>query len=350
MTKYITLLLPLFVAAPFSEAAIPLSDSLSVSGFGSTSVTRTDNAAPLFVHREIVDDTCFDCDTTFGLQADWQLSDAFRASLQVVKRPQDHWSDPEMEWGYLSYQLGGLNLKGGRLRIPLFLMSEYYYVGQTYPWARPPQEVYDSILGFTYFDGISALWLKELNDEAIVTLSPYYGFERNNTTRLGDETLTFDTNHMAGLSAELSGFNYRIHFGYMNTQYTLTPDPNPYQETLNIYTLGAEYSWEGWQLIAEAQTDKLQSNWYLSGAYTIDKFTPYLVYGESHHRRKSQSLTAGVRYDLTYTISLNAEWQGVYMARSDYDALNPGQFTVPSKRLGEDKDAQLFTLMLSFIF
>ncbi|MGF1683225.1 porin [Photobacterium minamisatsumaniensis] len=348
MKKRLLFSLPLLVSPITSLAAINVTDNLSVSGFGSTSITKSDNSVPLFVNREITDDTCYDCDTTFGLQADLHVTDELHASVQVVKRPQDDWSDPELEWAYVSYEYNDLTFNGGRLRIPLFLISEYYYVGQAYPWARPPQEVYDSILGFTYFDGLSASWRYELNDEAVLTLSPYYGFERDNKVDLGSTTLTFDTKHMAGLAAEVSGFNYRVHFGYMNTKYSIVPSPK--EETLNLYTLGGEYSLDNWQFMAEVQADKVQTNWYVSGAYHLDKFTPYLVYGESHQRRKTNSLTAGVRYDLTYSISVNAEWQGIYMRQGDYDDFDTGQFIFPSKVTGEDKDANVFTLMLNFVF
>ncbi|MGF1726204.1 hypothetical protein [Photobacterium nomapromontoriensis] len=350
MTKFTFLPLSLLVISNSVFSAINVTDNFSLRGFGSTSITQSNNAVPIFVHREITDDTCYDCDTTFGIQADLQITDNINASVQVVKRPQDTWSDPELEWAYINGEYKDISLKGGRLRIPLFLMSEYYYVGQAYPWARPPQEVYDSILGFTYFDGISAAWHTELNDENIFTLSPYYGFSHDYKAKLGNEKLLFDTDHFAGLSAELSGFNYRVHFGYLHSQYTMLPASSPIKETLNIYTLGAEYSLNNWQFITEAQIDKLQSSWYFSSAYNFGEFTPYAVYGESHHRRKTQSVTAGLRYDITHTISLNAEWQGIYMQRSDYDQFNTGQFITSPKLTDESKDAQIYTLMINFVF
>lgn len=350
MTKFTLLPLSLLVISNSVFAAINVTDNFSLRGFGSTSITQSNNTVPLFVHREISDDTCYDCDTTFGIQGDLQITDTINASVQVVKRPQDTWSDPELEWAYINGEYNDISLKGGRLRIPLFLMSEYYYVGQAYPWARPPQDVYDSILGFTHFDGLSATWHVELNDENIVTASPFYGFKQDYKTEFGDEKLFFDTDYIAGLSAELSGFNYRVHFGYLNVRFIMLPNTTPNKETLSIYTLGAEYSLNSWQFVAETQIDELQGSWYLSTAYNFDQFTPYVVYGESHHRRKATSVTAGVRYELTHTISLNAEWQGINMNQSDYDSYNGGQFVVPPKLTGESKDAQLYTLMLNFIF
>lgn len=344
------LLLPILGLSFLSNAAIKVTDNFSISGFGSTSLTTSNNSTPLFVHREISDDTCYDCDTIFGLQADLTIIDEVNASLQVVKRPQDEWSDPEVEWAYLAYQYEDFSFKGGRLRVPLFLISEYYYVGQAYTWARPPQEVYDSLLGFTFYDGLSVAWQTDISDEAAVTVSPYFAFEQSYKTKLGDEQVEFDADRIAGISVDLNGFNYHVHFGFAHVKFTLLPSAAPSAEILNVYTLGGEYSLEQWQFMAEMQTDSIQSNWYVSGAYHLDKFTPYLVYGESHHRRKTNSVTAGLRYDITYSISLNAEWQGVYMASDDYDKYQTGQFVIPPKLTGEDKDAQVYTLMLNFVF
>ncbi|WEM44266.1 hypothetical protein PTW35_23555 (plasmid) [Photobacterium sp. DA100] len=350
MTQKSLLALAVLVSPLTSVAAIQITDNFSISGFGSTSITKSDNSTPLFVHREITDETCYDCDTTFGLQADLSIIEDVNASVQVVKRPQDHWSDVELEWAYLNYEVNQFSFRGGRLRIPLFLISEYYYIGQAYPWARPPQEVYDSILGFTSYEGISASWLWDVNDEAVVRITPYYGFGNDNKVKFSGARFNFKTDYLAGLSAELSGFNYRVHFGYLNSKYLMSPSSSSEKETLNIYTLGGEYSMDDWLFMSEVQTDDLQTNWYVSAAYSVDKFTPYLVYGESHHRRKSNSVTAGIRYDLTHKISLNAEWQGIYMDREDYNAGNEGQFVTAPIHYNEDKDVQVYTVMINFIF
>ena len=331
-----------------SLGAIKISDSLSVSGFGSTSITKSDNKTPIFVHREITEDTCYDCDTTFGLQADWNINQDFNTSVQLVKRPQDEWSSPEIEWAYIAYQYEDFSFKGGRLRLPMFLASEYYYVSQAYTWARPPQEVYDSILGFTFYDGVSVLWENHLSDETLLSVSPFVAYPEEFTVELAQSKMIFDTSRIFGLSTEISGFNYRLHAGYMHTKFKLFPSTE--DTIINIYTLGAEYFYDEWQFMAEAEADNTQANWYISGAYNIDKLTPYITYGESHHRRQSHSITAGLRYDITYTVSVNAEWQNITMKAEDYAKGQTGQFITSPLLLQEEKDAQIITLMLNFIF
>ena len=68
------LALPLFfLFASNAFATIEVTDDLLFSAFGSTSITSSDNETPLYLNREITDDTCFDCDTTLGLQLDYQF-------------------------------------------------------------------------------------------------------------------------------------------------------------------------------------------------------------------------------------------------------------------------------------
>ncbi|MDR8526133.1 porin [Shewanella fidelis] len=325
-------------------ASIELTDNIQLSGFGSTAISKTDNRTPLFISREIIDETCYDCDTVFGLQLDIDVVEGLTASGQVVKRTQDKWSDPELEWAYLAYEYNDFEIKAGRLRLPLFLASEYYYVGQAYPWARPPQEVYDSILGFTSYDGLSMAWHYELSDGLQLTVSPYYGFERLNEVELGAVKLEFDTEYMAGLYIDLVGFNYRIHSGFMQAKYQQRPSPNT--EKLDIYTLGAEYSYGAWQWMAEVEVDRIQANWYASMIYAFDDFSPYITYGESHQSRKSKGVTTGVRYDATSRISLNLEYQMIFSVEEG----NRGQFVTSPLAYAESSDVDLVTFSINFVF
>ncbi|MDX2322091.1 MAG: hypothetical protein QNK26_16015 [Moritella sp.] len=327
-----------------TNAKIYLTDDISLSGFGSTSITQSNNSTPLYINREISDNTCYDCDTTFGLQGDIQFTDQFNASVQVVKRPQDNWSSPELEWAYLGYNVSDFDLKIGRLRLPLFLSSEYYYVGQAYTSARPPQEVYSSILGITSYDGISGTWDIEINDENYLAITPYFGIESESDVNIGSARYHFTIEKSTGLSTELSGFDYRIIFNYTHSKFALDLNEKPYlNNSINIFTLGAEYSLERWILTSEVLIDEMHFNWYSSLAYNIDKFTPYVTYAESHHNQKNNSLLLGVRFDLTTTVSLNAEWK-----YTDANGGDSGELITDP--IDGDTDAQLYTVMLNFIF
>ncbi|MGR2701304.1 porin [Vibrio campbellii] len=351
------------VALP-SLAAIEITDNLSLSGFGSTSWATTDNKTPVLVNRFIDDENCYDCDTTFGVQLDFYY-DAFKASAQMVKRPQDHWIDPQLEWAYLAYSYGNIEFRAGRLRMPVFLASEYYYVGHAFTPARPPNEVYDSILGITAFNGISFLWNYDINDSMTLTTTPFIGFHDESTVDFNANTeLTFKTNDMYGVNFILSGDYYRWNLTYLDSNYdqetklrnltTTIPGvgaaPIPDQtikakgQDIQLISLGAEYEFDALTLTLEGQTNDIASAWYAQGSYNLNKFTPYAIYGQQfdeHEHKVGDSYLLGVRYDLHYNVSLNAEWQHFKAYR---DA--SGAFVSPPS----NDSADMYTIMANFVF
>lgn len=348
--------------------AIEITDNFSISGFGSTSWTKSDNQELLMVHRNITDESCYDCDTTLGIQLDY-FRNAFKASVQVVKRPQDHWDEPEFEWAYVGYEWQELEFKAGRLRLPLFLASEYYYVGQAYSSARPASEVYDSVLGITAYNGLSASWHYEVSDSLIALVTPFVGLKDTNDIQYNQQTeFKFESSRLLGLDLNLFGDGYRWHFAYISAYYdqTLTlydvvqslPSggsvtiPKLVTETtdqnIELWSLGLEYEFGQSTLRAEGQINDLSSSFYATGEHHFGRITPYITYGieldQSEHK-ESDSYLIGARYDLLDNLSLNAEWQYFEVSKSN------GPFvTAPIGTTPDDTDAHLYTLMINFVF
>ncbi len=348
-------------------ATIELNDNLSLSGFGSTSWTKSDNATPLLVNRLIDDNSCYDCDTLFGVQLDF-FYDAFKASAQVLKRPQDDWSEPQLEWAYLAYNYDDFEFRGGRLRMPLFLASEYYYVGHAFTSARPPSEVYNSILGITAYNGLSLLWNYNINDDMTLTTSPFVGFRDESKVDFDANTdFTFTINEVHGVNLTLNGDSYRWNATYLyinfDQQTRLTnltvniPGSGPVfianqtskikDQTIRLYSLGAEYEFDALTLALEGQTNNVNniaSSWYVSASYNLDKLTPYVTYGQRYNisdNKAGRSYLAGLRYDLHYNVSLNAEWQHY----KTYPNATGAFISSPA-----DRSANLYTVMLNFVF
>ncbi|MDN2483083.1 sulfate ABC transporter permease [Vibrio agarivorans] len=341
-----------------SFAAIELTDNLSLSGFGSTSWATSDNEVPVLINRNIDDSNCFDCDTTFGLQFDFYY-DSFKASAQLVKRPQDEWSSPELEWAYLGYEWEDFEFRAGRLRLPLFLASEYYYVGHAYTYARPPTEIYNSVLGITAFNGLSLNWNYDINDEMTLSLTPFVGFNDENKVQF-DPTfrLEFETNGLYGFNSQLSGENYRINLALLQSNYDVTAvQITPYgtfsapDEDIDVtfYSLGGEYFWNKARFSLEMQKNEKRGSWYAGADYNLDKFTPYVIYGQTYNDKDKagNSYTIGVRYDLMYNISINAEWQ--YLS-SFNGSTGPFVKPLPPGVDFDQSSANLYTIMVNFVF
>lgn len=357
-------LLALFISTiSFSSfAEIELTDQLSLSGFGSSSLTKSNNQTPVIINRSITDEVCWDCDTTFGLQLDY-FNDSFKVSAQLVKRPQDKWSEPELEWAYAGYSLGEVEFRIGRLRIPLFLASEYYYVSHAYNYARPPEELYNSILGLTAYNGASVVWNLELFDAYQLTITPFIGLEDSNLVD-ASETLDvdLDIDSMSGINFVFSGENYRWNLSYFTADFSQTfqltnarPDI-PYFEldfpddTIELYSIGLEYELDSLLLTAERQLGNLRSTWYASAAYKLNKFVPYIQYGENRAKitsvstyddKSGSSFVMGLRYDLLYNVSVNLEWQKF----KSFGEQRGSFVETPNK-----PEADVYTLMFNFVF
>lgn len=348
--------------------AIEVTDNVSVSGFGSTSWAKSDNPDSLIVHRNITDESCYDCDSILGLQLDY-FHNAFKASVQVVKRPQDHWNEPELEWAYMGYGWQEFEFKAGRLRLPLFLASEYYYVGQAYTSARPATEVYDSVLGITAYNGLSISWNHEISDALTTLVTPFVGFKDTNKIQYNQQTdFEFETQWLWGLDLNLFGDGFRWHFAYISAYYdqTLTlynviqslplggsmtiPTvvDRSYNQNIELWSLGAEYEFGQSMLTIEGQINDLSSSFYVSGEHHFSQITPYLTYGmefDQNEHKESNSYLVGVRYDLLDNLSLNVEWQYFQVYRSN------GPFmTIPLGSDPVDNDVHLYTVMVNFVF
>ncbi|GLS92381.1 hypothetical protein GCM10007916_34520 [Psychromonas marina] len=348
-----------FLISSNALATIELTDDLLFSAFGSTSITTTDNETPIYINREINDETCFDCDTTLGLQLDYQFLNNFTTSIQVVKRPQDNWSEPALEWLHLGYSFSQFDIKIGRLRTPTFLDSEYYYVGHAYTTARPSNEVYDSQLGVTSYDGLTLKWQGELTDDIALSVEPYASFFGEGKATKGPQKYIFDIHSMLGVKVELSSYDYRFYMNALRTEYDLELQLAVPRYTLhlkdqaiNTYSFGGEYLWDQLTMRAEAYyAQDSHFDWYAQLSYRFNKLSPYANYGQMHsvgsgRENSSRAITAGLRYDFTPNISMNLEYQKAFT--ENYFPSTSGQFT-ETFAPGSDTDANIYTLMLNFI-
>ena len=354
MKKIITSVLCASISSP-AFAIIELTDNLSLSGFGSTSWAKSDNDNPLIINRGFTDESCYDCDTTFGVQLDY-FYNSFKASVQVVKAPQYDWSDPQLEWAYLGYEFNDFDVSVGRLRLPLFLASEYYYVGQAYMTARPPTEVYNAVLGITAFNGVKVSWTHDVSDEATLLLSPFFGVKDKNEVDFNSTTeLEFETNRMFGANVQLSGENYRWNLSFLDSNFDQTVKiknvgslPKQDNQHIQLWSLGTEYEFGQAILASEGQISDFSSSMYASLGYRLNLFTPYIVYGaefDSNEHLAGNSYLIGVDYDVLPNVSINGEVQYFEARKTN------GAFVEDFTPTGfDDKDALLYSIMLSFVF
>lgn len=111
----------------------------------------------------------FDQESLVGLQFNKRFSPNWSATAQFVSRPTDSNSNapsyiPTLDWAYATYRPTDSNFEfqAGRKRIPLYYYSDFLYINYSYPWARPPADVYGWPI-YSY-DGANVSYTKDIGD------------------------------------------------------------------------------------------------------------------------------------------------------------------------------------------
>ncbi|ROS04978.1 hypothetical protein EDC56_0496 [Sinobacterium caligoides] len=305
--------------APSSVAIEFADEQLRLSGFATFSLSTSDNKTPYYPNRAIDDERCYDCDATVGLQLDFQAHKNIQLSAQVVKRPEDDYSHPAIEWLYADWQATDLfSLRLGRLRTPTYMTSEYYYVGNAYPWVRPTSEVYSRQLGVTSYDGIELRYLWQPNDQINISFRPFFSPHNSTDIDLIKQRWNVRYDDLIGGVIELEAENLTLRYHHSETtvgidvEFTASNTFVQYPDfSYKNDTVGAIYTLDNIDFWAEYQRDRDYDSFYIATVWHLNDFSPYINYAEGRdtalHQKASRSLTLGLRYELPYKISLNLE-------------------------------------------
>jgi hypothetical protein len=332
-----------------SNAQINLDEDISVSGFGTVSAAASDTDIPVFSYRDISNSLCLDCDTTFGLQADWLINEHLRTSAQVVKRPQDEFSDPVVEWAFVDYSMGSTSIKVGRLRLPMFNLSEFLYVSSAYSSLRAPHDVYDGALGITHYDGATIEWDKLLNDHIQLRLAPFVMAPMVNSYPWYGYKFDLESKTSYGMTADLYSDDNTLHFTYLSSNAKRTENFLPAREyDLNLFAIGATYVLGNYNWSAETMLEQeIYATWYVSVSRRLGSFEPYLQYGQRRKLYDNETYLVGLRYDLNPRVKFNLEWEHIEATPGPF----VGHFTQAQDPGGPiETQVNVYSVGMSFTF
>jgi hypothetical protein len=186
--------------------------------------------------------------------------------------------------------------------LPTFLLSDTRKVAYTYPFVRPPLEVY-RLFPVSTSDGVDASYQKRIGDITNI-VQAHYG---QNDNPLPNDLGPIKSKHMWGLAYTGEYHATTLHLAYESIQMTLDglkpifdgfrqfgPEgialANKYEihnKAVSVITMGARYDPGPWFMMGEVAHGVTHSvfgtgtGWYLSGGYRLGTFTPYLTYGEA---------------------------------------------------------------------
>lgn len=243
-------------------------------------------------------------DSVLGIQLNYALNEKFDLVGQLVSTARDNFKT-EAEWAYLAYRLNdNVRLRAGRFAAPWYMYTENVRVGQAYPWARLPVELYNG-LPIGTLNGFDLLYRHSLGDwnfDAQVTLggsrNDYLVVKNNRGVNFNLGTGGF--NFHAGYSEADLGINIAKNpngngteqLAYLMNQYGV--DLNQKGEPATFADIGMTYDDGAWMAAAELgqlRLDGFANNFdagYVSVGHYFGKWLPYALASKINLVNKDQ--------------------------------------------------------------
>lgn len=319
-------------------------ENINFNGFMTVGATKSDSSVDS-QNGNITDDVGFDQDTRIGIQVSADINDRMSVTAQLLgsNREEDNF-DTFFDWGYINYSLSeDTNIRGGKIKFPTFLISDYIEVGYAYPWIRPPSEVYDSN-PITAITGVDVLYRAGLGP-ADLLIQPYFGTANDQDALVPQEVLPalgkapgsveyedFDAKNMAGINLALSNDYGTIRAGYLQTEVSASSFGVD-DEDVTFWSVGATMDWNNVIAYSEYFDRDIdgdanlffpnQNGWYATLGYRIDRFLPHITYAQLRGDNadgsnpnegvglEQDSITAGLRYELGTGADLKVEYERV---------------------------------------
>ncbi|MEH6343591.1 MAG: porin [Bermanella sp.] len=287
------------------ETIETLASKFHINGFATVGFTRSNVAS---TSREgINEDVKFDRDSRAGIRFTADIDDNSKFVTQLVGRGVDHW-DAELDWAYLDYQLSeNVRLRGGRLVLPFFMISETIDVRYSQPWVRPIDEVYGNV-PFTGYEGVDGLYSMELGEINL-------GFQAWLGTSNGESSgLQFENENMYGLVVTLDHDDLSVRIGHHFQDITIVGFSDFTDVKSEFSVLGVQYDGSRWLLLGEATRFKQDRmfdyvSYYTTLGYRTGRWTPHVTFADFDRDDGAvqQAVTLGLRYDVSANIALKTE-------------------------------------------
>ena len=320
-----------------------------------------------------------------AVQRRYGITDTLSVTGQLGTKPvQDSW---EVGPGnlYLAWEASdNLTLRGGRLGTPIYMYSETLNVGFSYPWLRLPEEVY-SLVQVASHDGGDVLYNRS-TDIGTLSFQVAGGQAIKRDHYALDDMQELDYRDVFATNVALSTDNFgTFRIGYAEADLQITVDETitnvfgaPQDVVFNALdaqkgkfsSLGHQYDNGTWLSAAEAvkltveRDDDAETNaFYIMGGRRFGDYLAHVTYGQLDESSGRQvSMTYGLNYSITPTVTLKSEYKRVDTSQSDesigvfkanaqqsYDNAAYQQTGVFGAPLGTH-DADIFSVGVDFIF
>jgi hypothetical protein len=275
------------ISASSAFAATPIGDYLNFSGFGTLGAvaTSTDEAEFKQANQSAGANKGGSAivDSDFAMQLTATATPWLSGTVQMlsIARGMPHLTN-EFEWAYVKVKpMDGLTLRGGRMALPMFAVSDSRNVGYANNWLRAPGEVYALAL-FSGLRGGDVTYTAPIGSTTL-TASAMAG--KTGGDRSPERSQTLEGNQLRGLNLtwETEWATFRL--GQIRTKVPLPGFVDSYKFT------GAGVMVDRGNIVAQAEYVTRRSaklpgvvnsdGWYVLGGYRFGQLLPYASYASS---------------------------------------------------------------------
>jgi Gram-negative porin len=305
----------------------------------------------------------FTNDSRIGIQLSAKVNREVSVTGQLLARGSDENFNMKADWAYVTYRAADqLSIRGGKLKLTTFLVSDYIEVGYAYPWIRPPQEVYYAN-PISTLTGIDALVRFNFGDYSLL-FQPYYGNSRGEQALVPQEVVTmiptlvcttpgvpascawqnssagtvaytdFTADSLTGVNLSFGSDVFTVRAGYLQTLVS-APAFNVSEEKATFSSVGATLDWKGLVFYTEYFQREVegaanlafpnQKGAYATVGYRFGKYLPHITFAKLDDNNNppggipagqgvpllQTSATLGLRYELGTGAALKVEAQQV---------------------------------------
>ncbi len=303
------------------------SGDLTIGGFGTLGIARTNTDAAQFVRYNQAEGVTtragIGTDTNLGLQATYKFTPEISGTAQILTRKNTSPTfTTELTWAFLKAKINDdFSVRGGRVVIPGFMISDYQNVGYANTMIRPPIELYGQA-PLESADGVDLSYQHSFGDttvsaQALVGVSSGKLF-----VAAGGGSVAHYRAPMAAFSVSVENGPFTARFAHLQTKIgsdDLAPMEN-LVKTLNgvgFSQLGKDMTLNGGKKIAftafgatmDYNNVLLQAEygmrrakepvyiadntaWYLLAGYRIGKVLPYYTRADVRQSGRSVTLPA----------------------------------------------------------
>lgn len=325
MTPTLALVPALLLAAvPTAQAQSNWADRLSFSGFGTVGLVQTNSNEGEYRREQQKDGATKSAtalvDSNLGLQVDFKANDWLSATVQTLTTQRTTGGmSSRFEWAFVKAQVAeGVTLRGGKLNLPNFLVSDSRRIGYANTTLRPSDEVYGLDILNGGLTGGEGAWRFRVGGGSL-TVSALAG-----TSVYDDvDSPSTDVKSVQGANVVWDGDWYQVRLGYVQAKPQLQKLASILEPQLppGKKLSDEQYSFSGIGLSAERDNVLLQTEyvtrhsslfqgvvggqaWYVLGGYRMDRVLPYLQWSERKQEKSystytfpQTTLAAGVRWD-----------------------------------------------------